>query len=221
MAQKIRFKTEDGIEIAGSYYPAEKNDAPAVVLLHMMPETKESWRHFAEKLNESGFQCLAIDLRGHGESQGGPAGFKSFTDVEHMASIHDVFSAVEFFIDKGIPAEKISLAGASIGANLALIFQSENPKIKASVLLSPGLNYRGVETEHPAKKIKESQSVLIAAGGGNDEYSTETAGKLEEIIKSSNTIVKIFDEAGHGTALLNSEPEFLEEVISWLKEIYF
>ncbi len=219
--QKVRFTTEDGWEIAGNYYPVEKKDAPAVVLLHMMPETKESWKSFALELVKNGFQCLAVDLRGHGESQGGPAGSKSFTDAQHIATISDVFSSVEFFIDKGVPVEKISLVGASIGANLSLLFQSENPKIKASVLLSPGLNYRGVETEHAAKKIRGDQFVFMVAGGSNDEYSTETVKKLSEIIESDGKIVKIFQEGGHGTEILGDEPGLSGEIISWLNNIYF
>lgn len=219
--QKVRFKTEDGIEIVGNYFPAEKNDAPAVIFLHMMPETKESWNEFAKKINQNGFQCLAIDLRGHGESQGGPAGSKNFSDEEHIATINDVVGAVEFFVDKGIPIEKISLAGASIGANLAIVFQSENLKIKASVALSPGLNYRGVETEHAIKNLKEGQAIFLVAGGASDEYSTETVIKLFDQIKCTNKEKMIFDDSGHGTEILNSNSGLEEEIINWLKEIYF
>jgi dienelactone hydrolase len=219
--QKVRFKTEDGLEIVGNFFPAEKNDAPAVVLLHMMPETKESWNNFAVKLNQEGFECLAIDLRGHGESQGGPVGSKSFSDAEHMASINDVVGAVGFFIDKGIPIEKISLVGASIGANLSITFQSEHPQIKSSILLSPGLNYRGVETEHTAKKIKEDQAIYLVAGGEGDDYSTETVKKLYNLASCHNKEIKVFGEAGHGTDILEAEPGLANEIIDWLKKIYF
>lgn len=218
--QKVRFKTEDGLEIVGNFFPAEKNDAPAVVMLHMMPETKESWNDFAKKINKEGFQCLAIDLRGHGESQGGPYGSKTFSDAEHISSIHDVVGAVEFFIDKGVSVEKISLVGASIGANLSIVFQSENPKLKAVVALSPGLNYRGVEVEHPAKGLKEDQAIFLAAGGISDEYSTETVQKIFDTIKCVNKKKIIFDDAGHGTEIFDSEPALEEEIIKWLKEIY-
>lgn len=219
--QKIRFKTEDGLEIVGNYFPAEKNDAPAIIFLHMMPETKESWSDFAKKVTREGFQCLAIDLRGHGESQGGPVGSKNFSDAEHIASINDVISAVEFFVDKGIAVENISLVGASIGANLAIVFQSGNPRMRAIVALSPGLNYRGVEIEHSAKDLKEEQSIFLAAGGASDEYSTETVLKIFDSIKCANKEKMIFDDAGHGTAIFNSEFSLAEEIINWLKTIYF
>ncbi|NOY35666.1 MAG: alpha/beta fold hydrolase, partial [bacterium] len=161
-----------------------------------------------------------IDLRGHGESEGGPDGFREFSDEQHMAGILDVAAAVDFFASKGLPPEKISLAGASIGANLSLQFQSEHSEIKASVLLSPGLNYYGIDTEAAAKKIQENQSVYLCAGGENDEYSTETAQKLFEILESKNKRIKIFQNAGHGTTIFSEEPDLMDEIINWLKQIY-
>ena len=217
--QKVDFKTKDGVNIAGSFYPVEKKTALAVVLLHMMPETKESWKDFAEKFNKARFQALAIDLRGHGESDGGPNSFLKFSNEEHQASIKDVEAAVNFFVEQGISLEKIVLIGASIGANLALQFQAEHPQIKASILLSPGLNYRGVETEPAAGKITENQSVFLAAGGENDDYSTETAQILSNMLKSKNKKLKIIDNAGHGTDILNSQRFLINEIILWIQSL--
>ncbi|HDH03983.1 MAG TPA: alpha/beta fold hydrolase [Candidatus Campbellbacteria bacterium] len=220
MSRIIKLKTNDEVAIAGDFYPLEEKTAPAVVLLHMMPSTKESWRNFAKKLNQAGFQVLAIDLRGHGESGGGPGGYRSFSDEEHKASINDVEAAVEFFISRGVPFKKISLAGASIGANLSLQFQSEHSEIKAGVLFSPGLSYHGIDTEPMVKKIQPDQSVFLAAGGENDEYSTETAQKLFNALKSKNKQIKIFHNAGHGTTMFMEEPALMNEIINWLKQIY-
>ena len=101
-------KTSDGLNIAGDHY-AVKN-RPGVILLHMMPADKSSWAGFALKLNEAGFGALAIDLRGHGESDGGPDGFRDFSDEDHQKSIMDVRAAVDFQIAEG--HSKIFLAGA-------------------------------------------------------------------------------------------------------------
>ena len=220
MVEQIKLKTSDGVEIAGDYYGIGDAAAPAVVLTHMMPSNRESWRDFAFALNRVGFQCLAIDLRGHGESEGGPDGYREFGDEGHMAGIKDVESAADFFVSNGVLPEKISLAGASIGANLSLQFQSEHPETKASVLLSPGLDYYGINTEAAAKKIREDQAVFLCAGGENDEYSTETARKLFDILKSKNKRIKIFQNAGHGTTIFSEEPGLMDEIIGWLKQIY-
>src|SRR3989344_3655754 len=84
----IQLKTKDGVELYGTYVRAGKDDAPAVVLLHMMPATKESWEGFQQMLADSGFQSLAIDLRGHGESvfrDGELLDYQAFTPEEHRA----------------------------------------------------------------------------------------------------------------------------------------
>jgi alpha-beta hydrolase superfamily lysophospholipase len=66
--EKVNFKTKDGVTIVGNYFKPRKEHAPAFLLLHMMPATKESWNDFASHLQKEGFEVLAIDLRGHGES---------------------------------------------------------------------------------------------------------------------------------------------------------
>jgi len=219
MAEKIYLKTSDGVNIAGDFYPTKNKGAPAVVFLHMMPETKESWKNFAEKLNKADIQALAIDLRGHGESDGGPNGFQKFSNGEHQASIKDVEATADFFTQRGLALEKIFLVGASIGANLALQFQSEHLEVKASVLLSPGLDYRGVKTEPAAEKITENQAVFLATGGENDEYSAETSQKLFNMLKSKNKKIKILKNAGHGTDILENEPSVANEIILWIQSL--
>jgi len=85
--ERIKFLTKDGVEIYGLYAEAESKNAPAVLLLHMMPAVKESWKEFQEKLREAGFQSLAIDMRGHGESiwkNGERIDYKNFTDAEQQ-----------------------------------------------------------------------------------------------------------------------------------------
>lgn len=217
----ITLKTKDNFEIIGDYYAVSAKNAPAAALIHMMPATKESWKVFAKKLNDVGFHCLAIDLRGHGESQGGPDGFRGFNDEDHQASVYDMESAVDYFIRKGIPLEKISVIGASIGANLALQFQSRHPEVKSSVLLSPGFDYHGIETEKAVKKLNPDQAIFLAAGGENDAYSTETANKLYNLAQSRDKQIRIFKDTGHGTTILKERPSFLDELVSWLKSIYF
>jgi len=67
--EEITLTTQDDVRLYADYYKSSTLNAPAVLLLHMMPETKESWREFAKKLREVGFQVLAIDFRGHGKSE--------------------------------------------------------------------------------------------------------------------------------------------------------
>lgn len=220
--KKVIFQTKDGVEIHGNYFEAGDKDAPAVVLLHMMPALKESWLEFQEKLQKAGFQSLAIDERGHGESvfkDGEEIDFMDFSDQEQQDKIFDLEGAIKFFEDMGVLAEKISIVGASIGANLALWHQSEHSEIKAAVLLSPGFSYRGVNTDDKIAKLSENQNIFLASGGAEDDYSQKTIKKLYDLAKTKKEI-KIFEDAGHGTAIFEKHPEFMDEIIIWLSNIY-
>lgn len=223
----VQLKTKDGVELYGTYVDTEKNTAPAVVLLHMMPATKESWESFQELLRDSGFQSLAIDLRGHGESvfqSGELLDYKEFSSEDHRAKIYDVEAASEFFIKKGIPRERIVFIGASIGANLALWQQIRHHDIKASVLLSPGLSYKGIMALAFAEQIAPEQSVFIVAAKDDDGGWEYPAGTMAEMIyeklPSKNKKLQLQEGAKHGTGMFAKNPGLEHEIIKWLTDLH-
>lgn len=226
--KQVKFLTKDGVEIHGLYSDVEDKNAPAVLLLHMMPAVKESWREFQKELQRAGFQSLAIDLRGHGESvlkNGKRIDYKNFTDAEQQEKIYDVEVAISFLKEQGIELNQIALAGASIGANLALKYQAEHPEIKASILLSSGLDYRGLKTESLAENIAESQSVYLAGATEDSRSSGQSCADMAEtlfsLLKSKNKKLKIIEGKEHGTDLLVAYPKLIAEIINWLEDIYF
>lgn len=238
MREKVTFKTEDGVEIVGDYLSAGAG-SPPVLLLHMMPATRASWHPFMDKLREAGFSSLAIDWRGHGESvkkfQISPldkAGgrdfrfqntdkyefldYKKFSDKEQQAKILDIRAAVEWLEkNKGAREDSLLVVGASIGANLALQYLAENPGIKKAVLLSPGLDYRGVKTDVLVKRLNSGQKVLVAASA-DDEYSLESVRELNRL-NPAQTELREFSGLGHGTTMFLKKAELVDEVIEWLK----
>jgi len=212
MNRNVELKTDDGIKIAGDYYPASGDRG--IVLLHMMPADRTSWATFAEKLQTAGFQALAIDLRGHGASQGGPDGYKNFFDAEHQASRSDVVAAADFLKSKGVA--KIFLAGASIGANLALEYAAAHSDARAVILLSPGFDYRGVTTEGLIARLAPEQGVYAAASE-EDSYSADSVRRIfEHIQPGPGRMTKFFHDAGHGTAIFDRDPALTDEFVSWL-----
>lgn len=226
--KKIKFKTKDNVEICGSFNEALDPGAPAVLLLHMMPADKESWREFQEKLKDAGFQSLAIDMRGHGKSvlkNEKKISYLEFGDAEQQEKIYDVEAAMEFLAARSIESDRVAIAGASIGANLALEYQTRHKEIKAAVLLSAGLNYRDIETEPLARQISENQAVFLAGAKrdtrGSGSSCADMAQTLFDLLPSRNRKLAIFDGAEHGTNLFEAYPELMGDVIDWLKEIYF
>ena len=225
--ERIKFLTKDGVEIYGLYAEAESKNAPAVLLLHMMPAVKESWKEFQEKLREAGFQSLAIDMRGHGESiwkNGERIDYKNFTDAEQQEKILDVETAMRFLAGQGAESESVAVTGASIGANLALQYQAEHSEIKAVVLLSSGVVYKGIKTEPLAIRVLPEQAVFLAGAKGDVRSSgascADMASVLFNILPARNKKLKVFDGPEHGTDLFVTHPELMDEIVNWLVEIY-
>jgi pimeloyl-ACP methyl ester carboxylesterase len=217
--ETVSLITKDNKKIIGDYHQGEK---PAgVLLLPMMPAVRKSWRSLAEKLGRVGFHTLAIDLRGHGESEGGPDGYRSFSDADHQSSRLDVEAAVDFLKEKGI--EELHLAGASIGANLALEYLANHREAKSAVLLSPGLDYRGITTEPMARRIGSEQGVLIAASDEDMRSTGTSAIDMARVIfsrfpHSYNKKMREFSGKGHGTMILEREPAFMDEIVAWMTD---
>lgn len=221
----LTLKTLDSQELAATLYSPRPGDAASlkggVLFLHMMPATKESWDELAVYLAESGYLGLAIDLRGHGASSGGPRGYAKFEDAEHQKSILDLDAAAKFLMVKGLSAGQIALVGASIGANLSLRYLSDHPEFKTAVLLSPGLDYRGLKGEESASALRAGARILIVSAkddirkgerGNHEEAETIYAALPAGVTKG----LQIYDAGGHGTELFSAHSELKDIILAFL-----
>ena len=214
--EKVKIQTEDGVEIVGILFPNESSKF-AGILLHMMPETKESYIELGKYLQKLGYTVLAIDFRGHGESINSVKGkldYTKFTDEEHQNYIYDLKAASDYLSKKGFVIENQFLIGASIGANIALQFLSMNPNIKAVVLLSPGENYRGIKIkDYLNKKLEDKIMVII---GKNDIQSFNSLDEFKNITPSSTILV--INTNAHGTDILKLFPDIILNIVNFLRE---
>lgn len=216
-SEVLKLKTRDGWEIVGDYHKSAGESDTAVLMLHMMPATRKSFAGLAAKFQEADIPSLAIDLRGHGESQGGPDGYRNFSDKEHRDSIFDVKSGAEFLKTKG--AKKIFLIGASIGANLSLQYLTTDSAATAVILLSPGLDYKGIKTNELVKMVAGGKAIYFIAAN-DDKYSAASIETLYDVTPDGvKRDIKIFDTGGHGTNLFQSHPELMDDIIKWLKSL--
>lgn len=215
-SKNMTIKTADSVNIAYDWYPSTSlgRVRDYLILVHMMPATKESWQDFANFAQKQGYASIAIDLRGHGQSEGGPNGFRKFSDLEHQKSILDLEAAVDYLKSQGAPADKIDFIGASIGANLSLQYLAEYPEIKKAVLLSAGLNYRGLETKPLIKKLKGDQKVLAVSSRDDDNNAEENS----ELFGRNYKNLVIYDRGGHGTNILENQPELKNKIIDFLND---
>lgn len=205
----VKLTTEDNINLAGTYYPG-RTGSSAVILLHMLDRDRHTYDRFAQELQTRGYHVLSIDSRGHGESD---LNWKRFDDKEFNNMVLDAKAAKEFLLTKSIDQDKIHIIGASIGANIALIYSAQNPSIAKTVLLSPGIEYRGVDIESSASTHDRPLLVIAAK---DDSYSLETADKIKELNPAAE--INIYESGGHGTNLFESDIGLEEFLLDWLEK---
>ncbi|MNK17648.1 Soluble epoxide hydrolase [compost metagenome] len=88
----------------------EAGEGPAVILCHGFPELWYSWRHQIPALVRNGYRAIALDMRGHGESD-------VPQDVESFGVVHTVGDVVGLM--DALSIEKAVLVGHDAGTSTA------------------------------------------------------------------------------------------------------
>lgn len=201
-----RLLTDDGLRLAYTYIEGKKD--VGIILVHMLNRDRYDYDKFAISLQEQGFSVISIDMRGHGNSDGN---WQTFTSKDFNSIVLDIKAAQDFLTTKGI--KQYIVVGASIGANVALKQATQDMTIRGVVLLSPGLEYKGVKTEEAARALKVP-ALLVASK--EDEYSYLSAQRLHSLIQTKKQII-LYEDAGHGTQMFAKQP--LDKIIlEWIEQ---
>lgn len=121
--EDVALQTEDGVQLRGWYRPPA--NGAVVILLHGAGGSRESVRSYADMLVGHGYGVLALDLRGHGESQGK-------TNRLGWQGSKDVGAAVKFLGEQA-EVQAIGGMGLSMGGEVLLGAASQYPQIQAIV----------------------------------------------------------------------------------------
>jgi alpha-beta hydrolase superfamily lysophospholipase len=205
--RSVTLRAADGVALAASYFEPSRRPAPAIVLVHMLTRTREDWYSVATRLADAGFATLAVDLRGHGGSGG---------NADDLAKMPLDLRAARAFFDQRSEASlgRVGLAGASLGANIAVLEAADDPAIRSIALFSPGLDYKGVRIEAAMKKYGDRPALLVA--GANDPYAMRSVRQLVTIGGGVRD-VRIVDGGGHGTAMFSRSPELTAALVDWFQ----
>jgi dienelactone hydrolase len=209
--QAVTLETEDGLSIAGTLYlPARPG--PAVILLHMQTRSREDWQALGTRLADAGIVALAIDLRGHGASDHAAAagGGHDYSGMQL-----DVKAARAFLAGRPeVSAGRIGIAGASIGANLAVLAAAADPSIRTLALLSVGLDYRGLRTEAALNRYGARPALLVASQ--EDNYAMISMRRLLGQGTGAREQL-VLNGAGHGTVMLARQPDAMATLVDWFR----
>jgi len=206
-AGTVSLQTKDGMQI-NARTALTSGSSKGVLLVHMLGRTGEDWTDLMSRLDGAGLSSIAVDLRGHGRSAKSDA---ELTASDYTAMSNELRAAAAWLRQHG--ATEVSCVGASIGANLCAQLGAEDPDIVNLVLLSPGLNYKGI-TSGDALIAYGNRPTLIVASE-DDRFAFRAAGYLEEAAKGQ-VHFEAFEEAGHGTRMLTRAPSLEGQIMSWL-----
>lgn len=204
----IVVEASDGLQIHGTYaYPGGIAPYPGVLLLHMLGSNRTVWQETGviDTLLRNGYAVLAIDMRGHGDSGG---------SQDWVLAEDDLLRAWDFFVNQAeVDGEKTAVIGASIGANMGLVTAVNQPAINTAILLSPGLDYRGVTTDDKMQLYGERPILIVASS--EDSYAADSSQQLHDLALG-NKQIQLYEGAGHGTTMFINEPELTELLLDWL-----
>ena len=207
----VTIEAVDRVTATGTFYPGMGEAPwPGVILLHMAGGDRQIWESngFAQRLVEQGYAVLAVDIRNHGKSGGDDSWEKAAADLRRWWTY---FSQRE-----DIDATRTALVGGSIGANLALFTGADKPNVRTVVLLSAGLSYNSAAVDEAVVRYGARPLFLIASE--DDLFPAVEDAQIMASLATGEVELLIYEDAGHGTEMLETKPELADLIVAWLAQ---
>lgn len=235
----LEIETKDGVTLTARLYdpfqtykaslPEKQQESakpsktyPTMILLHQLSGRATDWKDLIPILLKANYAVVALDMRGHGGSVvlRGKSNYswRRFKPKDWQMLPKDVLAVIAFLAESKEDYPELNLArigiiGASVGANTAIIAGSKAPdKIKAVGLLSPGLNYKGLETPVP---LLHYPNAAFFAASQEDTYSYTGTKQLYQWAQG-NKVIRLYKNLNHGTDMLRLYPKLGEEMVQWM-----
>ena len=208
----VKVAASDGLMLVGDFIPAPgEGNKPAVLLMHMYQSVRQAWKDFVPELTKAGYSVLNVDLRGHGATGGKTNWPQAVTDVQTWL---DWLRA-----QPNIRANSLSIIGASVGSNLALIGCANDKDCVTAIALSPGSDYFGLRPkDFIVDGLKDRSALLVAS---QKDGQSATGVKQFAVTATGEIGVQLYTGSLHGTGILNS-PVFKKRLttmmINWLDD---
>jgi pimeloyl-ACP methyl ester carboxylesterase len=205
---------EEEAEYTGPRYPL-------VILLHGLNRSHIAWNDLPALLVKAGYAVYAVDLRGHGKSmrttKGRRTNWRMLADKDWQLLPQDINQVITYFQKAGedypeVDGRRVSLIGEKLGANIATATAKKNPTdVRALVLLSPGLVYKGIDASRGL--LGNTNPVLILVGQDEEETYT-TAQHLLHWVGSSGELHEY--KTGQGSDILINKAASGGQIRDWL-----
>ncbi len=141
--EKITFKASDGLEITADLYVTNPETVPFIILFHQARWSRGEYLEIAPKLNELGFNCIAIDQRSGGEvndviNETHQRAEKQGSGTNYIDALVDMNSAIDYIKEKYPKAGNLIIWGSSYSSALVLHIASVRKDINGALSFAPG-----------------------------------------------------------------------------------
>lgn len=137
----VTFKSLDNLEITADLYMTGEKNRPLILLFHQANSSRGEYPEIANRLNQLGFDCMAVDLRSGKISNGIKnrthlEAIKHSKDTSYLSSRIDIIASFNYARQY---SDNLIAWGSSYSASLVLKTIGEKPRYaKAILAFSPG-----------------------------------------------------------------------------------
>jgi 7,8-dihydropterin-6-yl-methyl-4-(beta-D-ribofuranosyl)aminobenzene 5'-phosphate synthase len=203
----VKLLNEDGVTLAGTFYPAQGDTA--VLLAHMGIADQTSWQDFAMISASKGIAALTFDFQCFGKSECKARG-------GDMSNLKDIRPAYDFLQEKGYT--RIVCMGASMGGTACLMLAMEKELAGLVVIASE----RPIGTKQYPKDLigKSIPKLFIVADHDPYTFVISETQKMYDVSPEPKQL-KIFSGDVHGTDISKTGQgkEFGDMLLDFLEEI--
>lgn len=209
--EAVTLSATDDVHVFGTLRRAKENNGRIVLLFHQARSNRHEYDPTAPRLNQLGFDTLAVDQRSGGTmwDRDNQTVERLGKSTEYLYALADLQAAVDWAVGKKY--QTIITVGSSYSAALNFILAERNAgKLTAIASFSPG-EYLGSPDLVKNAAAKVTIPVYVTAAASDDEQA-----RVDEVLSKtdSDKIVRYKPQHGvHGASTLRRDknPDGAEE----------
>jgi len=210
---EVTFAAPDGFSLKGTFYSAGKA-GPGILLLHQCNADRQVYDQLGTMLSTAGYNVLAFDFRGFGNSKGG-----EFTDFQKQREKivgkmpSDVDAAFTFLTSQEfVNSNALGIVAGSCGVSQGIHAAQRHPTVRTLVLLSGGTDAEGEAF------IKNSTKVpIFGVASEEDKAPAESIKKLVGLSTNHSSQLQMLKDAGHAAFMFEKEPDLQADIVIWFR----
>jgi dienelactone hydrolase len=211
----VSFAAADGFTLKGTFYTTGRG-SPGILLLHQCgaDANRGLYADLAGMLSTAGYNVLAFDWRGFGESKAGEyTDYATQREKIRAKMAEDAEAAYQFLGSQAtVNTRAFGIVGGSCGVNQAIQLARRHSEVRTIVLLSGGTDAEGEAFVKGAPKLP-----IFGAASEEDANAAAAIKKTVALSTHPDSKVQMLKDAGHAASMFAKEPELMADIVMWFR----